>query len=111
MAKLTIDIGAKIDGMKRGLSQASSRLKTWANKMQGVTKLVQDNLRILPVRNAAVPERDLAGERTEERIVAGVAVCIRNEGLPTVPRDPERPDVREIAVNGVIARDLFETGM
>ena len=39
MAKLTIDIGAKIDGMKRGLSQASSRLKTWANKMQGVTKL------------------------------------------------------------------------
>ena len=39
MAKLTIDIGAKIDGMKRGLSQASSRLKTWANKMQGVTKV------------------------------------------------------------------------
>ena len=39
MAKLTINIGAKIDGMKRGLANAQSSVKSWSRKISGMTKL------------------------------------------------------------------------
>jgi tape measure domain-containing protein len=39
MAKLTINIGAKLDGMKRGLASARSRIKKWSSEISGLTKL------------------------------------------------------------------------
>lgn len=38
MAKLTISIGAKISALKKGLSNASNRVKTWSRKVSGFTK-------------------------------------------------------------------------
>lgn len=38
MAKLTIDIGAKIDKLKQGLSSSSTAVKGWSKKVSGLTK-------------------------------------------------------------------------
>jgi tape measure domain-containing protein len=38
MAKLTIEIGAKISAMKKGLANASNSVKQWSRKISGFTK-------------------------------------------------------------------------
>jgi len=39
MAKLTISIGARIDGLKKGLAEAQSKLKRWSGKAAKYTKI------------------------------------------------------------------------